>query len=73
MSPKSALTIQAFKVLGKSNTEEAVSRLSSTLTTKEKSLLLSEAKYVTAWIYDDIKTITSKLFRIEFVLNHIQL
>lgn len=57
MSPKSALTIQAFKALGKGNTEEAVSRLSSTLTVKEKNLLLSEAKYVTAWIYDDIKTI----------------
>lgn len=57
MNPKSALIIQAFKALGKGNTEEAVSRLSSTLTAKEKSLLLSEAKYVTAWIYDDIKII----------------
>jgi len=58
LSYKSALTVQALKAIGKDNIgDDILSKLSKVLTTTEKDKLLEEAKYVTSWIYDDIKII----------------
>lgn len=58
LSYKTALVVQALKALGKDNvTDKILDKLSGSLTDKEKSDLLNEAKAVTSWIYEDIKQI----------------
>ena len=59
LSFKTALTIQALKALGKEHVTDAViSKLKSVLTEDEKQTMISEAKSVTAWVYEIIKTIS---------------
>ena len=58
ISYKTALIIQAIKVLGNGNVDDKiVQKISKSLTGKEKSEMLTEAKYATAWIYETIKKI----------------
>ncbi len=58
LSYKTALVVQAIKALGKEHIDDAViSHLQHILTSEEKSKMLTEAKTVTAWIYDCIKQI----------------
>lgn len=58
LSYKTALIVQALKALGKDNvTDKMLDKLSGSLTDKEKSNLLNEAKTVTSWIYEYIKQI----------------
>ena len=55
---KTALVVQALKALGKEHIDNAViAQLQRVLTAEEKSKMLTEAKTVTAWIYDYIKQI----------------
>lgn len=58
LSYKTALVVQALKALGKENVDDTViAKLKSTLTEEEKEDMLTEAKAVTSWIYEYIKTI----------------
>ena len=58
LSYKTALVVQALKALGKENVDDTViAKLKSTLTEEEKEAMLTEAKAVTSWIYEYIKTI----------------
>ena len=58
ISYKTALVIQALKSLGKDRmTDNIVSSIAKTLSKQEKHVMLKEAKYATAWIYDTIKLI----------------
>lgn len=58
LSYKTALVVQALKALGKENADDTViAKLKSTLTKEEKEAMLIEAKAVTSWIYEYIKTI----------------
>lgn len=58
MSTKTALVIQAIKVLGDENvSEEIITKFADKLTDAEKAQLLAEAKPTTAWIYETIKKI----------------
>lgn len=58
LSYKTALVVQALKALGKENVDDTViTKLKSTLTKEEKEAMLIEAKAVTSWIYEYIKTI----------------
>lgn len=58
LSYKTALTIQALKALGKDNiNDNIISKLKNTLTDNEKTIMLTEAKAATAWIYEYIKQI----------------
>lgn len=58
LSYKTALVVQALKALGKENVDDTViAKLKSTLTKEEKEAMLIEAKAVTSWIYEYIKTI----------------
>lgn len=53
-----ALVVQALKTLGKQNIDERViSQLSSRITNSDKEIILKEARYTTAWIYQIIKSI----------------
>ena len=55
---KTALVVQALKALGKDNINNTIiAQLKRILTAEEKSKTLTEAKTVTAWIYDCIKKI----------------
>lgn len=55
---KTALVVQALKALGKEHIDNVViAQLQRALTAEEKSKMLTEAKTVTAWIYDCIKQI----------------
>lgn len=61
LSYKTALIVQAIKALGKDNINNTViAQLQRILTAEEKSKMLTEAKTVTAWIYDCIKTICAE-------------
>ena len=56
--PKTALVIQALKALGKDNIRnETVERIKAETTPDERKVMLTEAQYATAWIYEVIKTI----------------
>jgi hypothetical protein len=56
-----ALIIQALKALGKENiSKSTIYRLHDRLTSDEKRLILSEAKYATSWIYEAMKQIMSQ-------------
>lgn len=55
---KTALVVQALKALGKEHIDnKVIAQLQRILTAEEKSKMLTEAKTVTAWIYDCIKKI----------------
>ena len=55
---KTALVVQALKVLGKEHIDNTViTQLQRILTAEEKSEMLIETKTTTAWIYDCIKRI----------------
>lgn len=55
---KTALVIQALKALGKEKIDDdAIEKISSGLKIDEKQKMLTEAKYATAWIYENIKLI----------------
>jgi len=55
---KTALVIQALNVLGKEKIDDdAIEKISSGLKIDEKQKMLTEAKYATAWIYENIKLI----------------
>lgn len=61
ISYKSALVIQALKALGEQNITDAVVRkLKKTLSEDEKSALLREAQFGTAWILEIAKSICRK-------------
>ena len=58
VSEKTALIIQALRALGKNNIDtQVITALSARLTPKEKQTMLHESRYITAWIYEKIKTI----------------
>ncbi|MDR1132327.1 MAG: DUF6088 family protein [Oscillospiraceae bacterium] len=58
ISYKSALVVQALKALGEMNvTDVHVQKLKRTLSPSEKTALLSEAQYGTAWAYKIIKRV----------------
>ena len=58
---KTALVVQALKALGKEHIDNAViAQLQRILTSEEKSKILTEAKTVTAWIYDCIKKVCAE-------------
>ena len=58
LSYKTALVVQALKALGKDNVDDSVLiKLKNNLTDSEKQALLTEAKAVTSWIYENIKLI----------------
>lgn len=58
---KTALVIQAIKALGKEKIDTAfIDRISSELTGREKKAMLTEAQYVTAWIYETIREICKR-------------
>jgi hypothetical protein len=58
ISYKTALVIQAIKALGKEKIDTTfMDKISSELTDNEKRAMLTEAKYVTAWIYETIREI----------------
>ena len=53
--------IQAIKAIGKENmTEQIISKLSDTISQKDKKLILSESKNTATWIYETIKKICSE-------------
>ena len=58
LSPKTALVIQALKALGKDHvTDEIIEKIRSEMTADERTTMLKEAQYSTAWIYGIIKVI----------------
>ena len=58
LSFKTALTIQALKAIGKEHVTDAIiNELKSVLTEDEKQTMISEAKSVTAWVYEILKVI----------------
>ncbi len=58
ISHKTALIIQALKTLGKENIRtETIERIKTEITPDERKMMLTEAQYATAWIYEVIKTI----------------
>ena len=58
LSEPTALIIQALRALGKDNIDsQTITYLSGRLDAKEKQQILRESKYITAWIYEVIKTI----------------
>ena len=58
LTPKTALVIQALKTLGKDNIRnETIDRIKESTTLNERKIMLREAQYATAWIYEAIKMI----------------
>ena len=58
LSPKTALVIQAIKALGKEHvSDEIIEKIRSGMTAGERTTMLKEAQYATAWIYGFIKVI----------------
>ena len=58
LSPKTALVIQAIKALGKEHvTDEIIEKIRSETSADERTTMLKEAQYATAWIYGIIKVI----------------
>ncbi len=55
---KTALVVQALKVLSKNNVEsKELHRISKLLTKTEKVQMLSKAMRVTSWVYEQIRLI----------------
>lgn len=60
LSSRTALVVQALKVLGKEHIDRTVlNHLRKKLTAKEKTSALREARYVTGWVYEAIKKIAA--------------
>lgn len=60
-SPITALVIQALKSIGKENvTPKHIEILKSRISNEDKTILLTEAKKTTAWIYQTIKDICTE-------------
>ena len=58
LSYKSALIVQAIKAIGKNGLDgEYMRRIARLITADEKSAILTEGRYITAWIYESIKKI----------------
>ncbi|MBQ6066877.1 MAG: hypothetical protein IJK89_08640 [Clostridia bacterium] len=58
LSPKTALVIQAIKALGKEHvTDKIIEKIRSETSADERTTMLKEAQYATAWIYGIIKVI----------------
>ena len=58
VSFKTALIIQALKALGKNHiSRETIKKIQASLSEKEKAQMYSEARTVTAWVYEIIKKI----------------
>lgn len=58
LTPKTALVIQALKTLGKDDIRnETIERIKESTTLNERKIMLREAQYATAWIYEAIKLI----------------
>lgn len=58
LTPKTALVIQALKTLGKDDIRnETIERIKKSTTLNERKIMLREAQYATAWIYEAIKLI----------------
>ena len=58
LSPKTALVIQAIKALGKEHvSDEIIEKIRSETSADERTTMLKEAQYATAWIYGIIKVI----------------
>ena len=58
LSPKTALVIQAIKALGKEHvTDGIIEKIRSETSADERTTMLKEAQYATAWIYGIIKVI----------------
>lgn len=58
LSYKTALVVQALKALGKESVDDTIIiKLKSDLSHRDKQTMLEEAKPVTSWIYEFIKTI----------------
>ncbi len=58
LSYKTALVVQALKALGNDSINDSViTKLKNSLTEEEKKTMLTEAKAVTSWIFEYIKTI----------------
>lgn len=61
LSPSSALLVQAIKALGETNIDSVViKKLRNRLSDKNIKTALSEAQYVTGWVYEVIKKIGEK-------------
>lgn len=61
LSPKTALIIQAIRALGKDQIiPEIISKITSSLTAREKAVLLEESMQVAAWIRQVIRQICQK-------------
>lgn len=58
MSHKTALVVQSVKMIGKGNlTPDMAAKIAGKLSSSEAEQVLSEAKPVTRWIFEDIKEI----------------
>jgi hypothetical protein len=58
LSPKTALVVQALKVLGEGNVDKSMpTTLRKKLDLAERNRAVREARYVTSWIYEIIKKI----------------
>jgi len=58
LSPTTALVVQALKELGQEGVnEEIIAVVSKKMSAKEKEIALREAKIVTSWVYETIKSI----------------
>jgi len=58
LSYRSALLIQAIKTIGRKDIDSAkVKKMSKLITDDEKSLILTEGKHTTTWVYEILKQI----------------
>ncbi len=61
LSPKTILVVQALKSLGEARVNnEVIRRLKLKLDRKEREQAFSEARYVTAWVYEVIKRLAEE-------------
>jgi hypothetical protein len=50
--------IQAIKAIGRERIDNIrIKKMSKLLNEKEKSIILSEGKYITTWVYEELKRI----------------
>ena len=62
LSYQTALVIQVVKAFGKENIDnDILYEIGETLTTDEKEKMLSEARFITSWVYEYIKKICEKI------------
>ena len=62
LSYKSALLVQAIKAIGKDRLDSLqMGKIARLLSADERSALLTEGQYMTAWIYESIKKICSEV------------